>query len=857
MTTFGAAVKRLLITVLTLMITCGIVFARTEPAWVDGQVIVRFDKSVSSAQIKTILDPTRFAVDRALVPSLNIYLVKLTPLIDVSEALEELKGYASVSWSQANHVLSERGVPDDTSFPSQWSLNQVSDADIDAPDAWDIATGGQDQTGDDIVVAVVDGGVRINHPDLVDNFWVNEDEIPLNGFDDDGNGYVDDINGWDAYDSNGVLPLYNHGTHVAGIVGARGNNGQMITGVNWNVKLMIIAASGTNTAIVSQGYNYVLTQKQRWWSSGGTTGANVVATNSSFGADFANCESGTYPIWNDLYNAMGAVGILSAAATANNNVDIDVVGDVPTGCSSPFIVSVTNTNVLDQKSGNAAYGDTTIDLGAPGTNILSTTSDGATGYLSGTSMATPHVAGAIALMHAAASLNFDSYYQAHPDSAALLLKDILLLQVDSIASMNGITLSAGRLNLFKAVDAISGYSGFGSLPNIRYVEHTVTDTVAGNSNYQLDRGESAELTVALRNVSFTATNVLATLSTTDPFITITDSLAVYGTIDRDSTVTNSADVFLISADSLAPLEHLAQVQLYITADSSYSVYRTFTLAVGQRVIYWTDSVASDDTLWTHSNVTAGFLDEWHISSELFSSPGYSWKCGNTNIAGNYSPFLDAGLVSPVIAITPQTLLTIDNWIDSELSTIYTDSAYDAGIVEVSENGGPFVLIAPIGNYNKTVRWFRGTSTPYNGPFPGLPCFAGSTAWLKKTFDLSSFAGDSVRIRFRFGSDSGTQREGWYVDNIVLQGEAPPPPVPVPPLPVDSLVIQAVGLDAILSWERTDTTVSRYVIYRNSVSDFVPTPLDSIGGTTLQQYIDSGILATDSLQLYYRVKSVRD
>jgi hypothetical protein len=214
-------------------------------------------------------------------------------------------------------------------------------------------------------------------------------------------------------------------------------------------------------------------------------------------------------------------------------------------------------------------------------------------------------------------------------------------------------------------------------------------------------------------------------------------------------------------------------------------------------------------------------------------------------------------VTPLIVLTPQSVLSLETWVDSELSAFYVDSAYDGGIVEISENGGPFTQITPTGGYNKTIRWVRGVGSPYTGPFPGTPCFGGATAWLKKNFDLGAFADDSVRFRFRFGSDSGTQREGWYLDNFVVRGEALPPLPPDPPLPVDSLVIQAVGSDAVLSWEMPDSTITRFIIYRSTFPEFDPTPLDSIGGTDSLHFMDSGILAADSLSRFYRVKSVKD
>ena len=170
---------------------------------------------------------------------LDIYLVKLAPRFTVDAALRELAGYSQLKWAQADHILDLRLTPNDPQFGSQWDMQQASDADIDAPEAWDITTGGNDQGGDQLVVAIVDGGCQITHTDLAANLWVNPGEIAGNGIDDDGNGYIDDVHGWnllrddaDPRDDNG------HGTHCAGTIGAVTDNGTGIAGLNWHCQIV-------------------------------------------------------------------------------------------------------------------------------------------------------------------------------------------------------------------------------------------------------------------------------------------------------------------------------------------------------------------------------------------------------------------------------------------------------------------------------------------------------------------------------------------------------------------------------------------------------------------------------------------
>jgi len=351
-----------------------------------------------------------------------------------------------------------RHTPDDTDFNLQWSLKSSTGVgDIRATEAWDITRGGKDVMGNEIVIAVVDGGVDIMHDDLTENIWSNREEIPDNGKDDDNNGYIDDINGWNAYNDTGKLPRDMHATHVAGIIGARGNNTKQISGVNQEIKIMSINGATGNTSTVLKAYNYVLTQKKIWLDSGGARGANVVATNSSFGVDNADCNSATYKPWNEIYELMGELGILSATATANNEVNVDTVGDVPTGCDSAALISVTSTNQLDKKEKRAGFGKRTIDLGAPGNEIMSTVPGQGINKLSGTSMATPHIAGAIGLMHSAANKAFNDYYRSSPKEASLALKHILLDNTDAIVDLKDKTVSGGRLNILKATQAISTF----------------------------------------------------------------------------------------------------------------------------------------------------------------------------------------------------------------------------------------------------------------------------------------------------------------------------------------------------------------------------------------------------------------
>lgn len=427
--------------------------ALAAPAPVD-QAIVRFRQALPLTEAKAALEGPGLTVERLLCPRLGIALVKGEGL-GLEEGLSRLRALPALRWAQADHYTQDRLLPDDSAFGQQWNLHQASDADVDAPEAWDLATGGTDPLGRSIVVAVVDGGMDLAHPELAPNQWTNPGEIPGNGQDDDSNGYVDDLHGWSAYTHSGTLTFTGHGTHVSGIVGARGNNLNQVCGVNWDVDLLTVCGSSTTTSVALEAYAYVLEQKTLWLESGGQWGANVVSTNSSFGVNFGNCAAGDYPAWNEIYDALGDVGILSAAATMNLNANVDLQGDVPTSCPSDYLITVTNTTNTDLRNTSSAYGALSIDLGAPGTQILSTHLNSGSTYLTGTSMSAPHVAGAVALMHAAASDSLAHLVAAQPAEGARVLKQLLLEGVDPLPALAGITVTGGRLNLHKAVLAAS------------------------------------------------------------------------------------------------------------------------------------------------------------------------------------------------------------------------------------------------------------------------------------------------------------------------------------------------------------------------------------------------------------------
>src|SRR5690606_16376906 len=262
---------------------------------------------------------------------------------------------------------------------------------------------------------------------------------------DDRNGYIDDYNGWNAASGNDSIISLDHGTRVCGIIGAKGNNNNGIAGVNWRVSLLPIQIKATpeiDEATVLKAYSYVLKQRQLYNMTNGEKGCFIVAANSSFGIDFAKPED--HPLWCEFFDVMGKEGILNVAATMNNSSNVDLTGDIPTSCPSNYLISVTSTTSFDELFGGAAYGSKSIDIGSPGVSILSTIPGNFYSISGGTSLASPHVAGAVALLYSAAHQSYLDYGAAYPDSMALRIKKFILEGSDKLPTLQGKILSGGR-----------------------------------------------------------------------------------------------------------------------------------------------------------------------------------------------------------------------------------------------------------------------------------------------------------------------------------------------------------------------------------------------------------------------------
>jgi hypothetical protein len=296
--------------------------------------------------------------------------------------------------------------------------------------------------------------------------------------------------------------------------------------------------------------------------------------------------------------------------------------------------------------------------------------------------------------------------------------------------------------------------------------------------------------------------------------------------------------FVVSAPTSAACR--VRVRSVTTPDTVDISAADFTIATIQTVM--TEDVETGAAGWTHS-APAGWVDQWHISTEQFNSPTHAYKCGDTGTE-THASLLDAQLTSPVISSLPaDAVLEFRHVFDCEVSTANPDSAYDGGWVEISVNGGAFTTIHPLEGYPKTTRYTAGGGNPYSGPVPGQPCYSGTiTEWATEQFDLSAYEGSDVQLRWRYASDAGTNREGWYIDDIQIYGIgfSTGPTAPL------GLVIRVVGEDVVLSWQADGNAA--YNIYSSTTSE---PPFPTLEGTTnLTTFTIVGAAASDLKKFYY-------
>jgi subtilisin family serine protease len=562
-------------------------------SYLPGRVIVKFKPGVrniaASPQLNAIRSAYNVSVAKPLFQNAKnrslaekksiglsrIFLLEVEAGADIERMVMALRRDPAVEYAEPDYIVPfdvmpheslppavsniVASAPNDPSYSQQQHLPQIK-----APQAWDIAKGDSN-----VVVAIIDSGTDWDHPDLAANIWRNVDEV-IDGVDNDNNGFIDDIRGWDFVDNltdvapgedgdepdNNPMDFGGHGTHTAGLAAARTDNGVGVAAVSWNVKVMPLRVGWRNTANVGRiGFSWV---------------AEAFIYAADNGAHVANLSAGSSNIVADAARYAFEKGVVITVAAGNENREYGY----PLA-RTPFAIAVAALDDLDRKASYSTYGDW-VKVSAPGgdenrvrPDILSTMFNDSYIRFHGTSMAAPLVAGVAALVRSM-----------HPDWSASQVTFQVVETADNIDALNpGYVgkLGTGRINAYRAVTETVT-----PLPRISLIATTVDDRAGGNDDNKLDAGETANLIISLENVWGDATNLSARLTTDDWAVTVTKGTASYGTIpglaDIDhSAGENAADPFVVQVSSAA-IPHRAHFTLSLTGDNGYQ--QTLELFLG-------------------------------------------------------------------------------------------------------------------------------------------------------------------------------------------------------------------------------------------------------------------------------------
>jgi subtilisin family serine protease len=506
---------------------------KTQHEMVADHLMVTFKPGVDEAGVRKTAQDLGFGVRRRIGKTSTYLLDFPAKNADaLPQARAKIAKSPSVATAEPDFIVHALINPNDALLVAQYSLNNTgqtggtNDADIDAPEAWNYGTGNRA-----VKVGVIDTGIDYTHPELAANIWTNPKEIPNNKIDDDANGYVDDVHGWNFYgDNNDPRDDHYHGTHCAGTIGALGNNGVGVSGVCWQVTLVplkFLSSGGSGSlSDAVEAIRYA-------------TSIGVRLTSNSWGG------GGYSQAMKDAIDAANAANILFVAAAGNSASNNDKTPMYPASYASQNIISVAATDHQDNMAKFSSYGLTTVDVGAPGVSILSTFPATMTtsmygyqtsyGTISGTSMATPHVAGACALLWSQA-----------PTLTAVQVKARIMKRSDPKSSLTGKIAGRGRLNVNNLVN-----------PNWVLLPPGVvlsSMTAVGNNNGSFEPGEALPLSPTFENAGeVAATNLVTTLTTTNPYVAILDGTQTVPSVAPDGT-TSAPSAFRIQINAAAPDE---------------------------------------------------------------------------------------------------------------------------------------------------------------------------------------------------------------------------------------------------------------------------------------------------------------
>ncbi|MEZ4907748.1 MAG: S8 family serine peptidase [Saprospiraceae bacterium] len=655
---------------------------------ISNEILLETTNNISDSELINEIKSNLGIPDNVEIQTISTSPLKIKKIIiDSDKNSSKIINYLSKSRNiknvQFNHKIQLRATPNDSLYTDQWYLNNTGqsggqvDADIDADLAWDLMNSNVTPLGDTIVICVVDDGCDISHEDLQGNIWTNYNEIPDNGIDDDGNNYVDDYHGYNPVSENGDIPSGTHGTAVCGLIGAKANNEIGIAGINWNIKVMPVY-NGDTYADILAAYSYAYSMRKLYNETNGAKGAFIVATNSSFGIDYA--KPSEYPLWCSMYDSLGSVGIINIVATTNLNLDVDAYGDVPSACPSDYMVAVTNMNMYNSKVSSAGYGAENVDVGSYGENVITIRPSNQYTSFSGTSAATPVATGIVGLIYSYGE-KLNEIAKSSPPSAALLVKQSILDGVKSNNNLKNKTVAEGVVNAYNSMKAIKIYDSECSPPAIYYI-----DSITMNSAIvSWDNEEGKLYNIELLNNE-------------------TDEINVYENIT--------------SPLSLTELEPCSEYKLRIQQNctdslSEFSYYKSFKTdgcCISPEI---TDYTFEGDSLYiTWNNITVA--DEYTLISKSWADPIWDTLTTNKNNAKIYFPF-DCGevltnLSSNCNSIPSETSNSI------EINKYCTDCLSHVYCYPSIDNSYEWITKVQIGNFiNESTIEDDGTGAFINAP----------------------------------------------------------------------------------------------------------------------------------------------
>lgn len=497
------------------------------------------------------LDVQRLVPDRMGLS--HIHRLCLSPESEVTRVVEALSSDPRIEWAEPDYVAHVAFTPNDPHYTDQWGLVQIH-----ADQAWDVTQGSPA-----VAIAIVDTGIDLDHPDLAGKLWVNPGEIPGNGIDDDGNGKIDDVNGWDWVNGdNSPQDDIGHGSHVAGVVAGATNNSVGIAGACPNCRVMalkVLDAGGSGTySDIAAGITYAVDK-----------GAKVI-----------NLSLGGYADSQLLRDAVAYASQYAVVVAAGGN-DSKQERFYPAAYDD-YVVAVAATDNSDEKTAFSNYGEW-VDISAPGVSIWSTVYDDGYAAWSGSSMAAPFVSGVAGLVRSQ-----------NPSWSAGAVRGQLLHTADGIDGLNpGYEgkLGMGRVNAYQAVTVTAE-------PELSIVEYAIGGVPNGNP----EPGSTVTMTVSLQNTWGDAESVTGVLNTADSYVTLTDSAAVYGDMAGYRTVTNTTDTFGFLLAAGAPYNHPIHFSLTLSGDGGgYTATLPLTVTVASGIVY-EGGVIGQNTTWTSDKI---------------------------------------------------------------------------------------------------------------------------------------------------------------------------------------------------------------------------------------------------------------